>query len=45
MLLHSKINKKLIMKYVWVRSGKSGDVEYIYYLKDGRLCLLEKYEY
>jgi hypothetical protein len=45
MFLHKKINARGITEYVWVRSGRNGDIEFVYHLKDGKLCLYEKHTY
>lgn len=45
MFLHRKVNAKGVTEYVWVRSGKNGDIEFVYHLREGRLCLFEKYTY
>jgi hypothetical protein len=45
MFLHKKVNAKNITEYVWVRSGRNGDIEFVYYLKEGKLCHFETYRY
>ena len=45
MFLHKKTNKMGKIEYVWVRSGTRGDIEFVYHLNDGKLCLYEKYQY
>jgi len=45
MFLHKKTNKIGKVEYVWVRSGTRGDIEFVYHLIDGKLCLYEKYQY